>query len=430
MASGMESDGRELLVNRETRRLFDEVCERIFGRLRLLPAEDGRDLLGGVRSALEREIAAEQRFQEEFGALRDQLPRVATPAELARLHRGLRGLATAHFSRRESAPAFHELCTGLLDLTLGQALRLAEESLARAGAGTAPPYAWLVLGPAGRRETTLSTGLESLLVYGPGPEAEVYCGDLARQAVAMLEACGYRKSRDGIMPDDPAWRTSLTGWEARLEELCRRAPVQRSGALPALPLLDELFHHRPATLSTPLFELADLRFVSGDPDLGATLAGMVKEVAKRHPACLQEAAHAVAALPSPFNFLGNYKLERTGAHRGQLDLYRWAYLPLIAMVRHQAVTVGIAETGTLERIQLLLRGGTLDVALGQRLLKGGLVIFRLMAQLECREQAGLGEEGWLFHERLSLQDETALREALEAVITLQKVIHSSLAGQG
>ena len=430
MASGRESDGRDLTVNRETRRLFDEVCEGIFGRLRTLPAAEGRDLLGRVRSALEREIAAEHRFREEFGALRDQLSRAAEPAELVRLHRGLRGLTTAHFSRRESAPAFHELCTTILDLTIGQALRLAGEALARAGAGAAPPYAWLVLGPAGRRETTLSTGLESLLVYGPGSEADAYCGDLARQAVAMLEGCGYRKSGDGIMPDDPAWRASLAGWEARLEELCRRAPVQRSGTLPALPLLDDLFHHRPATLSSPLFELADLRFVSGDPDLGATLTEMVKGVAQRHPACLQEAAHAVAALPSPFNFLGNYKLERTGAHRGQLDLHRWAYLPLIAMVRHQAVTGGIAETGTVERIQLLLRRGTLDVALGKRLLEGGLVIFRLMAQLECREQAGLGEEGWLFHERLSLQDETALREALEAVTTLQKVIHSSLAGQG
>jgi signal-transduction protein with cAMP-binding, CBS, and nucleotidyltransferase domain len=97
------------------------------------------------------------------------------------------------------------------------------------------------------------------------------------------------------------------------------------------------------------------------------------------------------------------------------------------MVRLQAVTGGLAETGTLERIQALLRAGTFDVELGKRLLQGGLEIFRQKALLEVRENAGLGDGAWLLPDSLSPPDEFALREALEAVANLQKVIHSSLA---
>jgi signal-transduction protein with cAMP-binding, CBS, and nucleotidyltransferase domain len=97
------------------------------------------------------------------------------------------------------------------------------------------------------------------------------------------------------------------------------------------------------------------------------------------------------------------------------------------MVRLQAVTGGFTETGTLERVQALLRGGALDVELGKRLLQGGLEIFRQKALLEVRENAGLENGAWLLPDSLSLSEESAFRDALEAITNLQKVIHSSLA---
>jgi len=429
MALSLEASSNEYLSGRGAKRLFDEVCEGIFQELRRLPVGEGRELLAQVRSALDKEVAAEQRFQQEFRAAREETHRAATPEDLARLHKGLDGLVTAYFIRRESVPAFHSLCTTILDTILGQALRLAEEELSRDGLGVAPGYAWLVLGPAGRRETTLTTELESLLVHEPGAGAADYCAELAGRATAILDRSGFRKCSSGIMPDDPAWRASLDGWQDRLEELCRRSTGPRPGSLPALPglRLDDLLQLRKTNLSTPLFELADLRVAAGDDDLGRKLLVMVRTAAERHPACILEAAHSVAALPTPFTFLGNYRVERLGSHRGKLDLNRWASLPLVSMVRLQAVTGGLAETGTLERIQALLRAGTFDVELGKRLLQGGLEIFRQKALLEVRENAGLGDGAWLLPDSLSPPDEFALREALEAVANLQKVIHSSLA---
>ena len=93
------------------------------------------------------------------------------------------------------------------------------------------------------------------------------------------------------------------------------------------------------------------------------------------------------------------------------------------------ISGGFAETGTLERIQALLRGGAIDVELGKRLLQGGLEIFRLKALLEVRENTGMGDGAWLLPDSLSPADESAFREALEAITNLQKVIHSSLAEQ-
>jgi CBS domain-containing protein len=429
MALTLEANPGEYLSGRGAKRLYDEVCDGIFQELRRLPTAEGRELLAQVRNTLEKEVATEQRFLQEFSAVREATHRAGSPEELARLHRGLDGLVTAHFIRRESVPAYHSLCNTILDTMVIQSLRLAEEELSRDGFGAAPSYVWLALGPAGRRETTLTTELESLLVHASDVGAAEYCAELAGRVTTILYRSGVRKSPRGIVPEAPAWRASLAGWRDRLEELCRRHPNPRPGRLPSLPgrRLDGLLPLRKTALSTPLFELADLRVVAGDDELGQELLAMFRMEAERHPACILEAAHSVAALPAPFTFLGNYRVERTGSHRGKLDLNRWACLPLVSMVRLQAVAGGFVETGTLERIQALLRAGTLDVELGKRLIQGGLEIFRLKALLEIRENTGLEDGAYLLPSTLSSSDEVAFREGLEAVTNLQKVIHSSLA---
>jgi CBS domain-containing protein len=432
MALTLEANPGEYLSGRGAKRLFDEVCEGIFQELRQLPTGEGRELLAQVRNTLEKEVDAEQQFQQEFRMAREEVLRARSPEELARLHEKLDGLVTAYFVRRESIPAFHAHCTTILDIMVSRALQLTEEELARDGFGVAPCYVLLVLGPAGRRETTPAIELEGLLVHESGADATEYCAELTGRAIGILERSGFRKSGRSIMPDDPAWRASLDVWQDRLEELCSRSPGPRPGSLPTLPglRLDDLLPFRKTNISTPLFEMADLRVVSGDDDLGRKLLALVRAMAARHPACILEAAHSVAALPAPFTFLGNYRVERTGSHRGKLDLNRWACLPLVSMVRLQAVAGGFAETGTLERIQALIRAGTLDVELGKRLLQGGIEIFRLKALLEVRENAGPGNGAYLLPGTLSSSDEVAFREGLEAVTNLQKVIHSNLAEKG
>ena len=429
MAEALEARSGEYLSGREAKRLLDNVRDGIFRELRQLPAADGKELLAKVRRTLDTEIASEQRFRQEFDAALQDSRRVGTPAELARLHNGLNGLVTAYFVRRDSAPAFHSLCTTVLDTMVGQTLRLAEEELAGRGFGPPPRYAWLVLGPAGRRETTLSAELESLLVHEPGTTAARYCAELAGRATAILEQCGFSTLGRGVMPDNPSWGAPREEWRERLDELCRRDSGPRQGHLPALPglRLDEFFPHRKTDLSSPLFELSDLRVASGDPELGQELCTLVRATAERHPVCIDEAALSVAALPSPFTFLGNFRVERMGTHRGKLNLNRWACLPLVLMVRHMAVSNGIAATGTLKRIRALMGEGLLDVELGKRLLKGGLEIFRLKALLEVRENTGLGNGIYLLPDSLIPSDEFAFREALEALTNLQKIIHSSMA---
>jgi len=429
MAQAEEVHTGEFLSGRGCKRLFDEVCDGIFRELRQCKPVEGKELLAEVREILDREVAAEQRFRQEFGSALEELRQADTPAELARLHKGLNGLVTAYFVRRDSSPAVHSLCTTVLDSIIGRVLRLAEEELAENGFGTPPRYAWLVLGPAGRRETTLSAELESLLVHEPGADAANYCAELAARAVAILDQSGYRKGKNSVMPDAPLWRASLDGWRERLEELCHPSSNPRQHPLPALPglRLDEFFPLGKIDLGTPLLELADLRVASGDDDLGLKLLMVVRDAAERHSGCIAKSAHSVAAMPSPFTFLGNFRVERGGRSRGKLNLTRWAGLPLVTMVRLQAVTGGITETGTLDRIRALMGKGALDVELGKRLLQGGLEIFRLMVLLEVQENSGLGDGIYLLPDSLTLSEEIALRDALEAVTNLQKVIHSSMA---
>ncbi len=420
MALMLEARSGEYMTGRGVKRLFDELCDGIFRELRRLPAVEGQELLAELRGTLDGEIATEQQFQEEFSRLQAETLRTATPEELARICREIVSLVAGSFLRHESVPALFALCGEALESMLEQALRLTEEELTREGLGPPPCYAWLLLGPGGRREATLSTELEGVLVHGPGETATRYCAELAGRTTVILERCGFKKSRRGIIPDNPLWRASTEGWLERIEELCCRDSRARSGSSP----------HRMARLGSPLFELADLRFAAGDSLLGEELIIMVRNAAERHPACIMAAARTVAALPTPFTFLGNYRVERKGNHLGMVDLDRWACHPLVAMVRLQAVTGGIAETSTLERLQALLRRGSLDVELGKRLLKAGLRLFRLKALLEIQGATAEGDGTYLLPSTLSSGEEFELREALEAVTTLRKVIHSSLAEKG
>lgn len=426
MSRALQTENGDYLSGRGVKRLFDEVCDNTFRHIRRLPAAEGKQLLTEMRACLDREILAEQSAQQEFTAALKQTAHAATREELAQLKAELERQTADYFIRRGSVPAFHSWHTAIIDTLISQALRLAMEELDRQSHTDPPCFAWLAFGQAGRRETTRTSELECLLVHEPGEHAAAYCAELSSRAVAILRLCGFHMNSSAVMPDNPLWRGSLPEWQKRLEELCSRPAPPRPAPRLKIPglNLDELIPLRKTTLSTPLFELADLRIVCGDTPLGEALLSLVQETTERHPSCIMEAGLSVAALPEPFNFLGHYRVERIGSHRGKLDINRWACRPLVAMIRHQAVTAGVTGTGTLERIQALLRSGMLNVELGKQLYEGALAIFRQKALLDVRH-ADTEDGAWLLPENLSA-DEPAFRNALEALATLQKVIYSSL----
>jgi CBS domain-containing protein len=87
---------------------------------------------------------------------------------------------------------------------------------AEAALGPPPcPYALLVLGSGGRRETTLRTDQDHALVVADGapPGADGWFAALAEHLVATLEQCGLPRCPGDIMATNPARRVPVGAWQ-------------------------------------------------------------------------------------------------------------------------------------------------------------------------------------------------------------------------
>ena len=64
----------------------------------------------------------------------------------------------------------------------------------------------------------------------------------------------------------------------------------------------------------------------------------------------------------PIGFLRDVVVERSGEHRGRLDIKRGGLLPLVNLARYGGVSAGSRVTGTVERLRIAADAGTLPRA--------------------------------------------------------------------
>lgn len=391
--------GEDVLTRRGTANFLARMREELYRRMALLSPGEELALLQGVEGALRREIDWEERVTAEFGRELDELDAADDAPRLAGALGRLRAMAAEHFRRRGSVPAFHLLCTAAVDRAAAAALRLALRWMEEIGPGApSSPWCWMALGEVGRGEATGFSSCDCLLVHGAegAEEAATFAG-LAGRAAAILNELGLA-SRTGIVPSLPSWRGSMNEWRGRITT---RA-VEGDGDLEGL------------------VRLADMRLVAGDPALAAGMVNLVRAMLSHHRELLRETARRTAMMQSGFDFFGRLRLERGGEHRGKFNLGLYGIEPLVANVRVLTVRFDVPETGTMERIRGLLAGARIDVDLAERLLHAWHAFGRYAV-----EEGGFVAPGELAETEL---DE--LKWGLEAVGSLQKIVHSSVAGEG
>lgn len=170
-----------------------------------------------------------------------------------------------------------------------------------------------------------------------------------------------------------------------------------------------------------LVRLADLRLVAGDPSLAAEMVNLVRSALSVQIDPLREIARRTAMMQSGFDFFGRLRLER-----GMFNLALYGIGPLVANVRIMTVRFDIQETATTERIRGLLYQGRIDVELAERLLRAWNCFYRHGIRREIA-----GENGILVDtEEFGEDAERELHASLEAVGSLQKIVYSSISGQG
>ncbi|GFE56195.1 putative nucleotidyltransferase substrate binding domain-containing protein [Geobacter sp. AOG1] len=393
--------GGDILAWRDTVELVDGVKRQLSQKMAYLLDGDELVLLRGLQERLGEEMAVESRFAEDVEQVLSALETAGSADEMAAGYRHGKQLAADYFEQRGSVLVVQSFCSTLQDLLIRRALVLAGEWMARSGFGSPPvPYCWFAFGGAGRAEGTIAGECDALLVHGElNGEHAAYFAGFSLRVIAILENCGV-KSVAGITPVHPSWRGSINEWRSRLIE----------GAAGEKMLEDHSF----------LARFADLRLVSGDSALYGETMNLIRSLFDFNRRGFDEVARGAAEMATGLDFFGRLRVAKGGEHRGEFNLEQLALGPLVENIRILAVRAGLPETATVERIKSLLGRGELDVDLSQRLLRAYHDFVSQKLRLEIRRN---GEGAFFKPEELDEAKIESLKEGVEAVVNLQRIVY-------
>ncbi|RII26369.1 MAG: nucleotidyltransferase [Geobacter sp.] len=395
--------GGDILAWRDTVELVDGVKRKLSEKMAYLLDGDELVLLQDLQGRIEEEMAVEYRFAEDAGQVLAALETAGTVDEMVAAYRHGRQLSTDYFDRRGSVLVVQSLCIRLQDRLTCRAVLLASEWMERSGFGPPPaPYCWFAFGGAGREEGTVAGNFNALLVHGEvHGESAAYFAGFSLRVNAILENCGV-KSAGGITPVHPSWRGSINEWRTRLI----------GGAAGEKTQEDLSF----------LVRFADLRLVSGDSTLCGEMINLIRSLFEFNRRGFDEVARVTAEMATGLDFFGRLRLEKGGEHRGEFNLGQYALNPLMENIRIMAVRADVPLTANVGRIKGLLEKGHLGVDLSQRLLRACHDFTSLKLRSEMRHNSG-GEGVFLKPEELDDCEMDSLKEGMEAVVNLQRIVY-------
>ena len=265
-------------------------------------------------------------------------------------------------------------------------------------------FAFVVLGSEGRREQTLATDQDNALIYSDnlGEDERRELTAFADELIASLIDIGVPPCPGGIMAKNPEWHRSLGDWRDVLRKWL------------ATPTPEHI-------LTGSMF--FDLRTLHGDTELERQLKCHVLHLLQVEPMFLRYAAANVNRFKVPLGWLGRIKVERTGNHRGLLDLKKAGIFALTEGVKVLALEEGVIDGGTRERVEALVRGGVLTQDKADDLLGcyDTLVTFRLRCQIKALQE-GRKADNYINPQTLTRTEKGQLRLALEGVRDFQAFI--------
>jgi len=237
--------------------------------------------------------------------------------------------------------------------------RLIDFSLSRHGPAPVP-WAWLDLGSAARREFTLASDQDNALAYGAPPPDEAAAVDayferLGREVNAGLVRCGVGLDNNGVLAGNRPWRMSKPDWLRTFDE-CLREPDESHLIRSSVG-----FDFRPA---------------AGGLTIAASLNERIR-AAREHPAFMRLMARAATGFQVALGLRGQLAPARSGAAAGRVDIKRGAIIPLVNLVRFNALAGGVTISPTLDRIEAVASAGGFDRATADALREAFEVISRL-----------------------------------------------------
>ena len=395
--------------------LLTSIKKSLVAKLAGSSGREAASMLEKFAGSLQDELTQEAAWLGELADCRQALDAAPSLEQLPTLQERYRQLLADHFHRRGSVLAFCGAADDWHDRILAKAV-----SLAQSAAGDTSVHALLASGTRGRLEQTFRGENSYFLLHAAQGSPSL---PFRAQLESLLLQAGLLQGRQTL------WHGSLSEWQALLESISQPAE-QREPPTP-LPFEAPLQSRSQQTPGQQwqLESMTDLSFLQGEAPLAQEALQLAEQAIQqqrwRDP--FIQLSRRVLGLPLAIGHFGRWRLQRSGAHRGELDLEEFALGPLVACIRVLAVHAEIGASGTVARIQTLLAKGALDVELAERLLKA----YQCFMQLKIRHEIdGKSRGAFCIPAQLGEAELARFKGAIQAVLSLQKIGYQRIVGQG
>lgn len=330
-------------------------------------------------------------------------------SSLAHVSDEIDNILNALIAEKASIPEIFEIMSELHDRLASQVINICEREMELEGWGKPPvKYCWLHMGSAGRKEQTLRTDQDNAIIYSDPDEhnkdfVAAYFEQLARKIVDGLSTCGFEKCKGGVMASNPAWRRSLSEWAATVRSWIGSVDPK-----------DTRF----------LTIFLDYRPIYGDSSLAQKLRTIIFEQFREAVRASHMMANEDFQYKVPVGLFGGFITEKSGPHKGEINLKNAACIHIVNCTRIFAVKSEISETSTFERLQALVKAGVITKDDGEFIQASyeTLMMFRIRENVKKVKQ-GKQPDNYINPQDLSKREVKLLKEAFTVISRLQKLTH-------
>ena len=344
------------------------------------------------------------RVQQHSSALLLSAIGAAPTAEsAAAAHARLPEVARAMIEAGAEVPHVTRLTAAVLDALIARLVQLTLDEL-----GPPPTdFAFVVLGSAGRQESTLCPDQDNAIIYeSAAPGAEAYFLALGKRVCEGLRAAGYPFCNGKVMADNPKWCKPLSEFEEMFSRWTEELEDQ------GLVEVNISF---------------DFRCAAGDSDLTSELRRYVLEAVRGKPRFLFHLAEFTLQFKPPVGFFGNIQVEGSGTHAETFNI-KTAVVPIVNFARIYALNHGVAATGTIERLRALRELGVLAQTTHDELVQDYHELMRIRLKHQAAQlAAGQPPDNHISPKRLTQLERMIIKRIFAHIAMLQERLTTDFA---
>ncbi len=292
--------------------------------------------------------------------------------------------------------------------SIGRAINLRLIKLAEAELGPPPiPYAWIIAGSLARNDQTALSDQDNAIILSDDYDEAVhgdYFQKLSQFVCDGLNLCGYVYCPGEVMATNTKWRQPLSQWKKYFRKWIT---IPEPKAL----MYASIFF--------------DLRCIHGDKTLLGEVAQYTRTLIKDNDRFLNfMAANALHRTP-PLGLFRSFVLEKHGSEEKSLDMKKRGVTPITDLARVYALTAGVDQINTQERLKAANKKETLS--------KSGLMdlwdAFEFLSTVRISHQArqikaNHSADNYLPPEELSSLERRHLKDAFDIIRTYQSAMAS------